>query len=81
MNRINQLYEWLDNRTGLKGHIREALFENVPGGSRWRYVWGSTLTFTLMIQFITGVFLWIWEPGFAEQQGERACSYRFSQCQ
>ena len=59
MNRINQLYEWLDNRTGLKGHIREALFENVPGGSRWRYVWGSTLTFTLMIQFITGIFLWM----------------------
>ena len=59
MNRINQLYDWLDNRTGLKDHIREALFENVPGGSRWRYVWGSTLTFTLMIQFITGIFLWM----------------------
>ena len=59
MNRIKQLYEWLDSRTGLKDHIREALFENVPGGSRWRYVWGSTLTFTLMIQFITGIFLWM----------------------
>ena len=64
MNRINQLYDWLDNRTGLKDHIREALFENVPGGSRWRYVWGSTLTFTLMIQFITGIFLWLgYSPG------------------
>ena len=59
MNRIKQLYDWLDNRTGVKGHLREALFEKVPGGSRWRYVWGSTLTFTLMIQFITGIFLWL----------------------
>ncbi len=59
MNLIKQLYAWLDNRTGIRGHIREVLFENVPGGSRWRYVWGSTLTFTLMIQFITGIFLWM----------------------
>ena len=59
MQRLKQLYDWLDNRTGIKEHIREALFETVPGGARWRYVWGSTLTFTLMIQFITGIFLWM----------------------
>ena len=59
MHRVKQLYEWLDNRTGVRDHIREVLFENVPGGSRWRYVWGSTLTFALMIQFITGIFLWM----------------------
>ena len=47
MQRLKQLYDWLDNRTGIKEHLREALFETVPGGSRWRYVWGSTLTFTL----------------------------------
>ena len=59
MEKLKQLYDWLDNRTGIKGHIREVLFEKVPGGSRWRYVWGSTLTFALMIQFITGIFLWM----------------------
>ncbi len=59
MHRVKQLYDWLDNRTGVRDHIREVLFENVPGGSRWRYVWGSTLTFALMIQFITGIFLWM----------------------
>jgi len=56
-----------DNRTGIKEHIREALFETVPGGSRWRYVWGSTLTFTLMIQFITGIFLWM---GYSASSGD-----------
>lgn len=38
--------------------MREVLFERVPGGARWRYVWGSTLTFTFLIQVITGIILW-----------------------
>ncbi|GAB1343044.1 cytochrome b N-terminal domain-containing protein [Gemmatimonas sp.] len=50
---------WLDHRTGYKGLLHEALFENVPGGARWRYVWGSTLTFFFVVQVITGVFLWM----------------------
>ena len=50
---------WLDHRTGYQKFLHEALYENVPGGSRWRYVWGSTLTFTLAVQFITGIFLWM----------------------
>lgn len=53
------ILQWLDDRTGLKKLTREALYENVPGGSRWRYVWGSTLTFALFVQFVTGVFLWM----------------------
>jgi ubiquinol-cytochrome c reductase cytochrome b subunit len=35
------------------------LLENIPGGARWRYVWGSTLTFALGMQFVTGMFLWM----------------------
>ncbi len=50
---------WLDSRTGCKALVHDALYENVPGGARWRYVWGSTLTFALAIQFITGIFLWM----------------------
>lgn len=38
--------------------MHEALYENIPGGARWRYVWGSTLVFTFTIQVITGLFLW-----------------------
>ncbi len=56
---MKSLFGWLDQRTGYKKLIHEALFENVPGGARWRYVWGSTLTFGLVIQFITGIFLWM----------------------
>ncbi len=52
-------FNWIDDRTGIAKLTREALFERVPGGARWRYVWGSTLTFAIMVQFITGVFLWM----------------------
>lgn len=54
-----KLLDWLDGRTGYRKILHEALYENVPGGARWRYVWGSTLTFTLAVQFITGIFLWL----------------------
>jgi ubiquinol-cytochrome c reductase cytochrome b subunit len=56
---MKQLIDWVDRRTGCRKIVHEALYENVPGGARWRYVWGSTLTFTLAIQFITGIFLWM----------------------
>ena len=58
MRKVQALYDWFDNRTGCKKLLHEALYENVPGGSRWRYVWGSTLTFAFMVQVITGIFLW-----------------------
>ncbi len=56
---MKSLLGWIDQRTGIKQLLHHALYENVPGGSRWRYVWGSTLTFTLAVQFITGIFLWM----------------------
>ncbi len=55
---MNALINWLDDRTGFKKLMHEALYENIPGGARWRYVWGSTLVFTFSIQVITGLFLW-----------------------
>ena len=59
MKRVQAALAWLDNRTGYKKLLHEGLYENVPGGSRWRYVWGSTLTFTFVVQIITGIFLWM----------------------
>ena len=49
---------WLDDRTGYRGLLRRLLLEPVPGGARWRYVWGSTLAFAIVVQFATGVVLW-----------------------
>src|SRR5579871_1863245 len=56
---MKALLGWLDHRTGIRDFLHEALYENVPGGARWRYVWGSTLVFTFFVQVITGTFLWM----------------------
>lgn len=56
---MKRMLDWLDDRTGVRRLVHEALFERVPGGARWRYVWGSTLTFCFVVQVITGLALWM----------------------
>ncbi len=56
---MKALLDWLDSRTGCRKLLHTALYEHVPGGARWRYIWGSTLTFAIVVQFITGIFLWM----------------------
>jgi ubiquinol-cytochrome c reductase cytochrome b subunit len=55
---LRKLADFLDDRTGYRALVHEALYERVPGGARWRYVWGSTLVFAFMTQVITGLVLW-----------------------
>jgi ubiquinol-cytochrome c reductase cytochrome b subunit len=58
------LIRWLDDRTGIRKVVREALYERIPGGARWRYVWGSTLVFCFFVQAVTGIVLWMsYSPG------------------
>jgi ubiquinol-cytochrome c reductase cytochrome b subunit len=54
----SRFLDWLDDRTGYRAVGRAALDEPVPGGARWRYVWGSALAFTLFVQIVTGLVLW-----------------------
>lgn len=54
---VTSLLTWLDSRTGYKALMHEALYERIPGGARWRYVWGSTLVFVFVLQLITGFML------------------------
>ena len=54
-----KLLDWLDDRTGYRELSREVLYERIPGGAKWRYVWGSTLSFAFVVQVITGIFLWM----------------------
>jgi ubiquinol-cytochrome c reductase cytochrome b subunit len=56
---MNALLGWLDHRTGIRDLLHSALYEHIPGGARWRYVWGSTLVFAFSVQLITGIFLWM----------------------
>lgn len=56
---MSKLLDWIEHRTGLRSLVRAALYEHIPGGARWRYVWGSALTFALFVQFVTGAALWM----------------------
>lgn len=56
---VRAIGDWFDSRCGFRGLVHAALYEPVPGGARWRYVWGSTLVVAFMTQLITGVFLWM----------------------
>ena len=40
---LNQLADWLDDRTGYRALVRTFSDETIPGGARWRYVFGSAL--------------------------------------
>lgn len=54
---LKRLSNWLDERTGYRAFVRAMLLEHVPGGAKWRYVWGSCLAFVFMIQLVTGILL------------------------
>jgi len=56
---MKSLLDWFDDRTGYRNLMEEALREHIPGGARWRYVWGSTLTFVFFLQIVTGLCLWM----------------------
>lgn len=56
---MNRFLDWLDHRTGIRAFTHAALYEHIPGGARWRYVWGSTLSFCFFVQVITGLVLWM----------------------
>jgi quinol-cytochrome oxidoreductase complex cytochrome b subunit/mono/diheme cytochrome c family protein len=55
---MSRFFDWLDHRTGFRTFVHAALYEHIPGGARWRYVWGSTLSFCFFVQVVTGFVLW-----------------------
>ena len=67
---IKGLMDGIDDRSGIRGLIKEALYEKVPGGARWRYVWGSCLTFVFFTQVVTGTLLWMFYAPSAQTAWE-----------
>jgi ubiquinol-cytochrome c reductase cytochrome b subunit len=54
---LGRVLAWLDERTGYRAVFEAALDEPVRGGASWAYVFGSVLTFILLLQAGTGVLL------------------------
>jgi ubiquinol-cytochrome c reductase cytochrome b subunit len=49
--------DWLDDRTGWLSLWRAFLLHEIPGGAKWRYVWGRCLLVAFLLQVLTGVLL------------------------
>jgi ubiquinol-cytochrome c reductase cytochrome b subunit len=49
--------QWFDDRTGGGRALKEMMFRRIPGGARWRYTWGAALSFCILVQLVTGIFL------------------------
>jgi quinol-cytochrome oxidoreductase complex cytochrome b subunit/mono/diheme cytochrome c family protein len=59
-----RLRNWLDHRTGYRKLVQALLLEHIPGGAKWRYVWGSCLAFVFTVQVLTGILLMMaYSPG------------------
>ena len=56
-NGRRKVFDFVDERVGLKLLAAKMLNESVPGGSRWAYVFGSVLLFIFIMQAVTGVLL------------------------
>ena len=61
------LWGWLDRRTGVDAALRSSLYEPIPGGARFAYVFGSGLLFIFISQVITGIFLALYYVPSAEK--------------
>ncbi len=58
--------DWIDERTGFRHLMSEALDEPIPGGSSYAYTFGSALVFVFLLQLLTGMFLTMYYVPSAE---------------
>jgi ubiquinol-cytochrome c reductase cytochrome b subunit len=52
-----QLADWIDARTGYRSLTQRLSHEIIPGGARWRYIFGPTLCAVFLIQAFTGLLM------------------------
>src|SRR5262249_45917908 len=56
-DRLINLAEWIDSRTGLPSAIKNFLYEEIPASSGWHQVFGSVALFMFLTQAFTGALL------------------------
>ncbi len=55
--KLNQLIDAIDERTGLRTNLQHFLFEEIPASSGWHQIFGSVALFLILVQFFTGSML------------------------
>jgi ubiquinol-cytochrome c reductase cytochrome b subunit len=54
---VTSMLNWIEKRTGFVSMTKDFLTEDVPGGARYWYVFGSATLFAMIVQIVTGIFL------------------------
>jgi ubiquinol-cytochrome c reductase cytochrome b subunit len=54
---VKGIVDWFDERTGIRALWARAASDSVPGGARFRYVFGSVLVYLFVQQVVLGVLL------------------------
>jgi ubiquinol-cytochrome c reductase cytochrome b subunit len=54
---LGRIGDWFDERTGYRALLHHALDEEIRGGARWAYVFGSALLVLFLNQALTGLML------------------------
>ena len=57
MNRLAQIWKWIDDRSGYSDYVVPLLTHIVPRDARWWYVFGSATLTAFIVQVITGICL------------------------
>ncbi len=57
MKKLQNLLQWLNDRTGLGDMIGPMAVHPVPPGAKWKYVFGSAILAVFALQVVTGIGL------------------------
>ena len=67
MKKLRQLWNWLDDRSGISEAINPLASHLVPKDAKWAYVFGSATLFCFLLQVVTGVALaLVYQPTTAD---------------
>jgi len=55
--KLEQLVEGIDERTGIYSGLKHFLYEEIPASSGWHQIFGSVALFLFLVQFFTGIML------------------------
>jgi len=53
----NRVYEWVDERTGIKPAVDYVLYRRIPKAVNWWFTFGSASLIVFTIQVVSGIFL------------------------
>ena len=64
------LTDWIEDRTGLISACCNCCNATIPGGARWSRVLPAMITFTFVVQIVTGLALWMYYSPSAQTAWE-----------